>query len=124
MSVRLDWGVGPAHVDLRAAGFHTLGMMRRILAAALVLSWVVLSGIDIIEDLGESFRVAFEASAKIPGPAAVRGGSAHDMTEFSQFARHDAVDTAEISDLYSAGNFRAGFLRSARLYEYHQVFLI
>jgi hypothetical protein len=99
-------------------------MVRRTLAAFLVLSWVVLSGIDVLEDLDLPFNIEFEIPAQTPGPAAKRNGLAHNMTEFAHTARTIHVGIFRLFTVEAAGHSSDTSGKPAKLYKSHQVFLI
>jgi hypothetical protein len=99
-------------------------MWRRTLAAFLVLSWFVLSGIDILEDLDLPFKVEFERSGETPGPGAKRAGLVHNIAEFAHSPKIGHTDIVKISTVGSGGDSPGVTTRSARLHKYHQIFLI
>jgi hypothetical protein len=99
-------------------------MLRRILAACLVLSWLVLSGMDLLEDFDLPFRMEFEGSTKIPGPAAKPTGLTHDMAEFAHSARIARAVLSNFPNLRFTGDYSSDFARIAKLHKFYQVFLI
>lgn len=99
-------------------------MLRRTLAVFLILSWVALSGIDIVEDLDLPFKVEFERSGEIPGPGAKRGGFAHNITEFANASRIVPGAFFNFSGVRSVGDPSKAFSKSAKLHKYHQRLLI
>jgi hypothetical protein len=99
-------------------------MFRRIVAVFLVLSWLVLSGIDLLEDYDLPFTIEFEGSTKIPGPAGKTAGSTHDMAEFAHSTRVARAVLSQSPILRFTGEFSTDFGKIAKLHKYYQVFLI
>jgi hypothetical protein len=100
-------------------------MLRKALAGLLVLSWVLLSGLDVLEDLDFSNLVKLHRSTKAAGSS---------IGQVSRFA-NNIIESAYHSDAYyetvlkrfiaqqSAAAYTA-IHKKSKLHKLHRVFLI
>ena len=103
-------------------------MLRKALAALVILSWVILSGFDLLEDLG--FKTGPSAYSESTPEKALPSDFKHRLS-----LANNIVESAHIEQLFYPSLFRLTafrpsnhplslFHRVSELYKLHRVFLI
>jgi hypothetical protein len=104
------------------------GMLKRRLAAFLILGWVLLSGLDLIEDFGEISAAGAVANAASADSLKLKrtwwGALADNMVESATRLPHAFVELAVLIAVICSFDVATDFRRCSRLHKLLRVFLI
>jgi hypothetical protein len=93
-------------------------MLRRALALLLVLSWLVLAGIDLLEDLNGHSQVALNSHSQ-------SGGLANDIVESADAACvEDNSSLSEQATCFLSVSLPPSSPRASKLHKLHQIYQI
>jgi hypothetical protein len=102
-------------------------MLRKPLAILLILSWVVLSGLDLLEDLEfeTNSRVHVGSSDKSSPPYSGHQVSlVNNIVESAQSETLSQLSLFELIPSHASGDSLSSFHKVSELYKLHRVFLI
>jgi hypothetical protein len=102
-------------------------MLRKPLAALLILSWVALSGFDLLEDLEfETGPSAYSGGTdkSLPPYFKHRGSLANNIVESAHSEQLSYLSLLGLTVFHSPNYSGSSFHRVSELYKLHRVFLI
>ena len=102
-------------------------MVKKPLAVLLIVSWVVLSGFDLLEDLefGTGSRTQVGSTDKSPPPYFGHSVSlVNNIVESAQGEQLSHLSLFELIPSHSSGDSLSSFHKVSELYKLHRVFLI
>lgn len=112
-------------IDNRRLQFDSHCMLRKALAGLLVISWVLLSGLDVLEDLDFSNEVKLHRSTKAVGSSVGHvSRGANNIVETAY--RSETDDEAVLSQFIAQQSVarHTAILKKSKLHKLHRVFLI
>jgi hypothetical protein len=100
-------------------------MLRKLLGSLLIVSWVILSGFDLVEDLELPKRIEIRALPDASLPIGAPG--LHALNNIVESADHKPESYACLLDLHTVDSSAGGivvFKKVSRLHKLHRVYLI
>jgi hypothetical protein len=103
-----------------------LPMLHRALAVLLVLSWVILSGVDLLEDLDPFGQIRLHRSAgrSTPGVGHTIGSLTNNIVESAGHSRPRCWVTLDQPTVHQSVDVHVVVQRSSKLHKLHHTFLI
>jgi hypothetical protein len=100
-------------------------MLKRALAVLLVPLWVILSGVDVLEDLDLPSGIEVHSSTDVPLPGSGQiGRLANNIVESADHSRPRCSSFLEQSSVQLSLEAPTVFQKSSKLHKLHRVFLI
>jgi len=100
-------------------------MVRKLLAVLVMVSWVVLSGYDLLEDLDLPILVGIDRPIEGPQPPMGPGVDlVNDILESGDRIKLRHAELIELFAVHCSGNPVLSFKKVFRLHKIHRVYLI
>jgi len=100
-------------------------MLRKVLACLLIVSWVILSGLDLLEDLDLPIEVAVHSPLEGPLPNLGPGVDlVNNILESGDRTKLCHSELFKLAAIYLSGDAVLSFKKVFRLHKLHRVYLI
>jgi len=102
-------------------------MLKRLVAALLIVCWIGLSGFDLVEDLNELHGQAAISQSSSGSSVPQRYGCgplANNIVEFAYHVERNNRDLLNPSLIVTQSDWLVDFRRQSQLHKLHRVFLI